>query len=84
MGEMASEMRENDPKAFNKALDAYKKHLARLGSGNTLRGYVDEKNENGQPLTFRNPKHRGRRAPKPGRRRGALSYAPLSAGAENA
>ena len=84
MIERAPEMRESDPKAFKKSLDAYKKHLTRLGPGHTLWGYVDEKNDKGQPLTFRNPKHRGRRAPKPGRRRGALSYAPLSAGAEGA
>ena len=64
MGEIASEVRDDDPNKFKKALRAYSAHLTRLSKAHTLWPYIDEKNDKGQALTFRNPKHRGRRAAK--------------------
>jgi hypothetical protein len=83
MGEMASEMREDDPQALKKALRAYQAHLTRLGPGHSLWLYVDQKNDKGEALTFRDPKKRGRRVAKPSRR-GTLNYLPLGDGVEDA
>ena len=84
MGEMLPEMAGTDPNAFKKALRAYGAHLTRLNSMSTLWRYISEKNAKGEALIFRNPQHTGRRAPKPGRRRGTLSYAPIKREAEDA
>lgn len=84
MGELDPEGREADPTAFSKAVAAYKKHLSRLTPKHDLWRYVDGKNPKGEPLTFRNPAHGGRRAPRPGRPRGALDFAPLNEGGQDA
>ncbi len=73
MGEMAPEMREDDPNAFKKTLRAYSAHLTRLSKKDALWLYIGEKNLNGEALTFINPKRKGRRAAKPSRRK-ALNY----------
>ena len=82
MGEMAPEMREDDPNAFRKALRAYKAHLIRLSQKHTLWPLIDQKNAKGEALTFRNPKNRGRRAAKPSRHR-TLNYIPFSQEGDN-
>ena len=82
MGKMAPEIREDDPNAFRKALRAYKAHLTRLSQKHTLWRYIDEKNDKGEALTFRTPKHRGRRAAKPSRHK-ALNYIPFSQEGDN-
>jgi len=84
MGEMAPEMPDTDPNAFKKALRAYSAHLTRLNPTSVLWRYIGEKNAKGEALTFRNQQHTGRRAPKPGRRRGTLSYDPIKREAEDA
>ena len=73
MGEMAPEMREDDPNAFRKTLRAYRAHLTRLSQKHTLWRYIDEKNDKGEAATFRNPRHRGHRAAKPSRHK-TLNY----------
>jgi len=84
ISEMSPKMRDTDPTAFKKALRAYGAHLTRLNPRSTLWQYISDKNAKGEALTFRNPQHTGRRAPKPGRRRGTLNYAPLKREAEDA
>ena len=51
-------------------------HLTRLSQGHALWPFIDQKNDKGEALTFRDPKNRGRRAAKPSR--GALNYTPFS------
>lgn len=74
LGEVSPEMRETDPRAFDKCLKAYKMHLTRLSPKSPLWRYVDEKNPKGQALAFRNPEHKGRRAVRPGQNK-TLNYA---------
>jgi hypothetical protein len=69
MAELASEMRDNDPDAFNKAVDQCCDHLRRPIQGSPLWRYVVSKNPRGQPLTFRDPEHNGRRGDKLSRAR---------------
>ena len=73
LGEVAPEIREDNPNAFNKALRAYGAHLTRLSKKHALWPYIEEKNDKGQALTFSNPKQRSRRAAKPNRRK-PLNY----------
>ena len=82
MGEMAPEMREVDPNAFKKTLHAYRMHLTRLSQGHALWPFIDQKNDKGEALTFRNPKNRGRRAAQPSRHR-TLNYIPFSQEGDN-
>ena len=82
MGEMAPEMREDDSNAFKKALRAYSAHLTRLSKKHALWPFIDQKNDKGEALTFRNPKNRGRRAAKPSRHR-TLNYIPFSQEGDN-
>ena len=73
VGAMEPELREDDSNALKKALRAYSGHQTRLSKPHFLWPYIDQKNDKGDRLTFRNPKHRGRRAAKPSRRK-TLSY----------
>jgi len=82
MGKMAPEMREDDPNAFKKTLRAYSAHLTRLSKKHALWPFIDQKNDKGEALTFRNPKNRGRRAAKPSRHR-TLNYIPFSQEGDN-
>jgi AAA domain len=69
MAELAPEMRDDDPDAFNKAVDQCCDHLRRPIQGSPLWRYVVSKNPRGQPLTFRDPEHNGRRGEKLSRAR---------------
>jgi hypothetical protein len=73
MDEMEPEQREDDPNASRRALRAYRAHLTRLSKTHSLWPYIDQRNDKGEALTFRSPKHRGRRAAKPSRRK-TLNY----------
>ena len=75
---------ETNPTAFRKAVDTFAKRLGRLKPKHDLWRYVDTKNDNGEALTFRNPKHRGHRAAKPGRRRNAPDFGPVGKGTDDA
>ncbi len=72
MGEIAPEMRDVDPNAFKKAIRTYSMHLTRLSKGRALWPFIDETNDNGEPVTFRNLKNGGCRAAKPNHRRNLL------------
>ena len=82
MGEIAPEMREDDPNAFKKTLRAYSAHLTRLSKKHALWPFIDQKNDKGEALTFCNPKNRGRRAAQPSRHR-TLNYIPFSQEGDN-
>ena len=73
INEMFPEMCEDDPRTFNREWRTYGGHLTRINPIHPLWPYVDQKNDSGQPLTFRNPKNRGRRDAKPGRHK-MLNY----------
>ena len=77
LNEMAPEMREDNPIAFNKAIRAYSAHLTRLYKRHALWLFIDQKNNKGEALTFSNPTNRGRRAAKPSHRRSGLNYGSL-------